>query len=69
MDFAVPAGHMKIKESEKRNKYFDLARKARKLWNMRGTVILTVIGPLGTISKGLKIRFEVLEIGGGIKTI
>ena len=32
MDFAVPVGHrVKIKESEKRDKYRDLARELKKL--------------------------------------
>ena len=31
MDFAIPAGHrVKIKDSEKRDKYFDLARELKK---------------------------------------
>ena len=50
MDFAVPAKHrVQIKENEKRNKYLDLTRKQRKLWNMKVMVIPTVIGALGTI--------------------
>ena len=48
MDFAVPADHkVKIKESEKRDKYQDISRELRELWNMRVTV---VGGALGTIT-------------------
>ena len=35
VDFAVPAGHrIKLKESEKRNKYIDLAREMKKRQTM-----------------------------------
>ena len=32
---------------EKRNKYLDLVRELRKLWNMRMTVVPVVVGALG----------------------
>ena len=68
--FAVPADHsVKLKESKKRNKYLDLARELKKLWNMKLTVIAIVIGALGTITKGLIRRLEALEIRGLIETI
>ena len=45
MDFAVPADHIiKLKESEKKDKYLDLVRQLKKLWNMKVTIILIVIG-------------------------
>ena len=35
VDFAVPADHsMKVKEGKKLEKYLDLARKLKKLWNV-----------------------------------
>ena len=35
LDFAVPADYrLKVKEREKKDKYFDLARELKKLWNM-----------------------------------
>ena len=50
MDFAVPADHrVKLKENEKINKYLDLARELKKLWNMRVKVIPIVVGALGTV--------------------
>ena len=53
MDVAVPAEHrIKLKESEKRNKYLDFARQLKKLWNMKVTVIPIVIGALITVTKG-----------------
>ena len=40
VDFAVPAEQrVKLKESEKRDKYLDLAREMKKLWNMKVTVM------------------------------
>ena len=54
VDFAILAEHsVKLKESKKRDKYLDLARELKKLWNMKVTVISVVIGTLGTITKGL----------------
>ena len=47
----------------------DLARKLRKLWNMRVTVIPIVIGALRTVSKGLERWLEELEIRVQIDTI
>ena len=39
VDFAVPADHrINLKESEKKDKYLDLARESKKLWNMKVTV-------------------------------
>ena len=39
MDFADPAEYwLKLKEGEKRDKYLNLARELKKLWNMKVTV-------------------------------
>ena len=63
MDFPVPADNrVKLKESKKKNKYFDLARELKKLWNMKLTVIPIVIGALGIVTKGLVQGLEDLEI-------
>ena len=36
VDFAVPADHrIKVKECEKKDKYLDLARELKKLWNLK----------------------------------
>ena len=54
VDFAVPADHrVKLKESEKKDKYLDLDRELKKLWNMKVMIILVIIGALGTVTKGL----------------
>ena len=54
VDFAVSADYkVKLKESEKKDKYLDLARELKKLRNMKVTVIPIVIGTLGTVTNGL----------------
>ena len=61
IDFAVPADHrIKLKEFEKKDKYFDLARELKKLWNMKVTIIPIVIGAFGTVTKGLLKGLEAL---------
>ena len=70
MDFAVPTDHkVKLKESEKRDKYLDFAREFFKIWNMKVTVIPIVIGTLGTATKGLVQGLEDLEIRGRLETM
>ena len=40
VDFAVLADHrIKLKECKKKDKYYDLARELKKLWNMKGTIV------------------------------
>ena len=70
MDFAVPADHrIKLKESEKKDKYLDLARELKKVWNMKVTIIPIVIGAFATTTKGLLKGLEGLEIRGREETI
>ena len=65
VDFAVPADHrIKLKECEKKDKYHDLARELKKLWNMKVTIIPIVIGAFETETKGLLKGLEDLEVGG-----
>ena len=62
MNFAVPADHrVKTKEDEKKDKYLDLAREVKKLWNMKMTLIPIVMGALGTVNKGLIQGLEDLD--------
>ena len=58
-----------MKDSEKVNKYLNLAREQKLSWNMKLMMILTVIGALGMVPKGLRKRLEELEISGRIETI
>ena len=70
VDFAVPAYHrINLKEYEKKDKYLDLARELKKLWNMKVTTVPIVIGALGTITKGSLKGLEDLEVGRRIETI
>ena len=73
MDFAVPSDHrIKIKESEKRHSYLDLAREQKtttKQWSMKVTVKAVVVGVLGTIPKVLVNGLEDLEIRRQVETI
>ena len=70
VDFAVPADHrIKPKECEKKDKYLDLARELKNLWNVQVTIIPIVIGAFGTVTKGCLKRLEDLEVGGRVETI
>ena len=70
MGFAFPADHIiKLKENEKEDKYLNLARELKKLWNMKVTFIPIIIGALGTVTKGLIKALEDLEIKGRSETI
>ena len=70
VDFVVLADHwVKLKESEKKDKYIDLARELKKLWNIKVAIIPIVIGALGTITKGLIQGLEGLQITGREETI
>ena len=54
MDVAVSADHrVKLKESENKDKYLDLAWEVKKLWNMKVPIIPIVIGTFGAVTKGL----------------
>ena len=55
MDLAVPAEHrVKLKETEKKDKYLDLTRELKKLWDMKETFIAIVIVVLIVIEGLLK---------------
>ena len=70
VDFAVPTDNrIKLKECEKKDKYLDLARKLKKLWNMKVTIIPIAIGAFGTVTEGLLKGLEDLEVGGRVETI
>ena len=68
--FDVPTDHrIKLKESEKKDKYLDFARELKKLWHMEVTIIPIVIGGFGTVTKGLLKGLEDLEAGERVETI
>ena len=54
VDFVLTADHkIKLTESEKKDKYLDLARELKKLWNMKVKIIPVVIGAFVTVTKCL----------------
>ena len=66
----VPADHkINLKECEKKDKYLDLARELKKLWNMNAKIVPIVIGAFGTMTKELLKGLEDLEVGGRVETI
>ena len=70
MDFAVSADHrIKLKGFEKKDKYLDLDRELKKLWNMKVTHIPIVVGAFGTVTKRLLKRQEDMEVEGRVETI
>ncbi len=63
----MPADHrIKLKECEKKDRYLDLTKELKKLWNMQVTIIPIVIGAFGTVTKGLLKRLEDSEVGGRV---
>ena len=63
IDFAVPFdSRVDAKEMEKIEKYQDLARELRKIWNKQVKVIPIIIGALGTTPNLLRKRLEDIGI-------
>ena len=70
VNFAFQADRrIKLKESEKKDKYLDLTRELKKLWNMKVTIIPIVIGAFGPVSRVLLKELEDLEVGERVETI
>ena len=70
VDFFIQVDHwVKMKESKKIDKFLDLARELKNLWNIRVMVIPIVVGTLGMVPKGLELRLGELEMRGRIETI
>ena len=51
------------------DKYFDLARELKNLWNMKVTIIFIMIVAFGKVTKGLLNGLEDLEVRGRVETI
>ena len=60
---------LRLKECEKKDKDLDLARDLKKLCNMKVTIIPSVIGAFGTVTKRLLKGLEDLEVEGRVETI
>ena len=70
MDVIVSADHrVKLKESEKRDNYLDLARELKKPCKMKVKNIPIIIGSLGTVIKRLVQGLEHLEITRRVETV
>ena len=70
VDFAVPADHKrKLKENVKKDKYIDLSRELKKIWNIKVTIIPIMIGAFATVTKSLQKVLDDLEVGGPVETI
>ena len=68
MDFPFDH-HVKLKEDEKRDKYLDLGRELKKLWNLKVTETQIVTVALSTVIKRLIKGLEDLETRGRVETI
>ena len=71
VDFAVLADHsIKLKESDKKDKYRDLPRELKKNTKEHEvTIIPIVLGAFGTVTKGLLTGLDDLEVGGRVGII
>ena len=70
IDFAVPFdSRVLMKENEKIEKYQDLAREIRKLWNTKVDIIPIVVGSLGTVSKRFQCWLEKIGMKVNIKDV
>ena len=68
--FAVLADHrVKLKETEKKDKYLDFVRELKKLGNMKVTFIPIVIGAFGTVTEELLKGLEELGMRWRVETI
>ena len=68
VEFAMPGDHrVEMKEKEKREKYQDLARELKVLWNKKVSVIQIVFGALGTVPKSLRTRLHQIGIQKRLK--
>ena len=52
-----------------KDKYLDIARELKKLWNRSVTIVPTAIGAFDTVTKGLLKGLEDLEVGEWVETI
>ena len=58
-----------MKANEKIDKYLDLPRELKRLWNIKETVISIVVVAFGTVNRDLEKRLAELEIRGRMETI
>ena len=58
-----------LKEWEKKDKYLDIDRELKKIWNMKVTIIPIVIRAFGTVTKGLLKSLGDSEVGRWVDII
>ena len=59
IDMTIPSDrNVSIKEVEKLSKYKDLEIEVSKMWKMKTTTLPVVIGALGVIRKGMRLKVE-----------
>ena len=70
VDIAVPGdSNVLQKETEKYEKYQDLAREIKRIWKSRTKVVPVVVGALGSVSKKLAGQLEQLGIKDRTRTM
>ena len=70
VDIAVPGdSNVQQKETEKYEKYQDLAREIKRIWKSRTKVVPVVVGALGSVSKKLAGHLEQLGIKDRTRTM
>ena len=70
VDIAVPGDNNVLqKETEKYEKYQDLAREIKRIWKSRTKVVPVVVGALGSVSKKLTGHLEQLGIKNRTRTM
>ena len=63
IDFAIPYDtRVDDKEVEKIQKYLDVVKEVKKMWNIKVTVVHLVVGALGTHAKVLEKRLKNIGI-------
>ena len=62
INFAIPDTKVDDKEVEQIEKYLDLTRELKKLWNRKVILVPLVVGALGTSVKELEKRLKTIGI-------
>ena len=70
IDVAFPEdGRVSENEDKKVEKYQDLAREVRTMWDVRTEVILVVVGALGSLPMNLENNLKVIDAKISVKMI
>ena len=70
IDMAFPEdGRVSETEDKKVEKYQDLAREIRTMWDVRTEVILVVMGALGSVPMNLENKLKVIDAKISVKVI